>query len=266
MQQSPSPNQAKLDRIAVMSGSFAHDLKGTARPGNPQAAVDVLDLAAMIAGRYGLHRLEFQHTDFPATDAGYLQELRRRVRAANAHVNQINLEFANLNVSSPDPVILLETIDLTKRWIDYAAAINCPRVMLNQGDLAPATRQSTIESLKTINAYGKRKKVFVTMENRGGPWETVVEVIKASGIWANPDCGNFPDKAAQAAALPVMYRMTSGSSHIKHVPGKFDIADTIRIANETGYQGVFTIEASSRINPDPYVAVQTVLDLLLASL
>jgi sugar phosphate isomerase/epimerase len=266
MPQTPNPNQAKLDRIAVMSGGFGPLLKGTARPGNPSATVDILDLAAMVAERYGIRRIEFQHTDFPSTEDAYLLELRSRVQKANSQVNQINLEFANLNVSTPDPVIRLETIDLTKKWIDYAAAIGCPRVMLNQGEIKPEVRQSAIDTLKTINAYGKAKKVFVTMENRGGPWEPVVDIIKASGIWANPDCGNFPDKAAQAAGLAVMYKMTSGSSHVKHNPAKFDIADAVRIAKEAGYTGIFTIEASSRGATDPYAPVQTMRDILLANL
>ena len=35
------------------------------------------------------------------------------------------------------------------------------------GTLAPEVRQTAIETLKTINAYAKTKKIFVTMENRG---------------------------------------------------------------------------------------------------
>ena len=83
---------------------------------------------------------------------------------ADSQMNQINLDFANLNVSSPDSVIRMETIELTKRWIDHAAALECPRVMLNQGDLAPEVRTSAIATLKTINAYGKTKDVFVTLD------------------------------------------------------------------------------------------------------
>ena len=47
-----------------------------------------------------------------------------------------------INLASPDPVLRLETIDLTKRWIDHAVMLGCPRVMVNQGTLAPDVRQS----------------------------------------------------------------------------------------------------------------------------
>ena len=65
-------------------------------------------------------------------------------------------------------MLRLETIDLTKKWIDHAVMLGCPRVMVNQGTLAPEVRQAAIDTLKTINAYAKTKKVFITMENRGG--------------------------------------------------------------------------------------------------
>ena len=63
-----------------------------------------------------------------------------------------------------------------------------------------------------------------------------------------------------------MYRMTAGSSHVKHIPEKFDTAEAIRISKEAGYKGVFSIETSSRNSPDPYSPVQTILDILLANI
>jgi sugar phosphate isomerase/epimerase len=260
------PDQAKLDRIAVMSVCFAPLLKGTARAGNPKATLDLMDLAGMVADRYGIHRVEFQQADFPSAESAYFQEFRSRVRKTNSQVNQINLDFANLNVSSPDLAIRLETIELTKRWIDHAAALDCPRVMVSHGGLAPAVRPSAIETLKTMNAYGKAKNVAVTVDPGTAPWEAVVEVVKAAGIGVNPDCGNFPDKESRAAALPILYRMTAGSSRVQHVPNKFDTADAIKIAKEAGYKGVFSIETSSRNSPDPHAPVRAILDILLASM
>jgi len=260
------PEQAKLDRIAVMSLCFAPLLKGTARPGNPRATLDLMDLAGMVVERFGIHRVEFQHVDFPSTEPAYLREFRSRMDKANSQMNEINLDFANLNVSSPDSVIRLETIDLTKRWIDRAAALDCPRVMLNHGGLAPAVRPSAIETLKTIAAYGKTKNVSVTIDPGAAPLDVVVEVVEASGTWATPDCGAFPDKESRSAALPTLYKMTAGSSHVTHVPDRFDTADAIGISKKAGYNGVFSIQTSSRNTRDPYAPVQTVLDILLANI
>jgi hypothetical protein len=212
-------------------------------------------------------------------------------------MNQINVEFGALNISATDPVLRLETIDLTKKWVDHAEILGCPRVMVNQGTLAPDVRQSAIDALKTINAYAKTKKVFITMENRGGgggrggragapptatataappdgappapprpvspSWDVVVEVIKASGIWANPDVGNFPDEEARAAGLRAMYPLSSGSSHCHYNPERYNEANAIKISKEVGYKGLYSIEASANNGPDPYAAVQSILDELL---
>jgi len=285
-----SPDQVKLDRVSIMSLCFGRILKSTAYPDDANRTIDILDLADIIAQRWGVHHLEMQHTHFPSTETGYLEEFRNRLKKAKTQMNQINLEFGPLNISSPDPVLRVETIDLTKKWIDHAIVLGCPRVMINQGTLAPEVRQSAIDTLKTINAYGKAKKVFATMENRGdGPgregtataegasaplpsrprspsWEVVVEVIKASGIWANPDVGNFPDEESRTAGLRAMYPLSSGGSHCHYDPERYNEANAIKISKEVGYKGLYSVETAANNGPDPYAAVQSILDELLRDL
>ena len=286
-------DQAKLDRIAIMSLCFNPIIKSAAHPDDPKRTLEILDLPDMIVERYGVHRVEMQHSHFASTETAYLEEFRGRMKKAKSQMNQINVEFGTLNISATDPVLRLETIDLTKKWIDHAVMLGCPRIMVNQGTLAPEVRQTAIDTLKTINAYGKTKKVYITMENRGGggggrggragappaatpgnasaapprppspSWEVVVEVIKASGIWANPDVGNFPDEEARAAGLRAMYPLSSGSSHCHYNPERYNEANAIKISKEVGYKGLYSIEASANNGPDPYTAVQTILDELL---
>jgi hypothetical protein len=98
------------------------------------------------------------------------------------------------------------------------------------------------------------------------PWEVVVEVIKASGIWANPDVGNFPDEEARAAGLRAMYPLSSGSSHCHYNPERYNEANAIKISKELGYKGLYSIEAGGNNGPDPYAAVQSILDELLRDL
>jgi len=265
-------DKAIRKRIGIMSICFDPVLKTASHPGDANHTLDVMDFADMIAQHYGVHLVQFQQTDFISTDPAYLAQLLGRVKKAKSKVNQINVEFANLNVSARDPVIRLETIELTKAWIDRAVALECPRVMVAQGNLPLAQRQTAIDTLKVINAYAKTKNVFITMEPRwradaqNVPWDLFVDVLKASGTYCNPDCGNFPDRASRDAALPIMYRMTSGSSHAKSIPEKFDTASALKISKEAGYTGDYTIEARANNGPDPYAAVQSIMDILLANL
>jgi sugar phosphate isomerase/epimerase len=263
-------NQAKLDRLAVMTLSFNRVLKNPVHPDDPARTLDILDAPKMLADRFGIHHVEFQHSHFASTEPAYLKEVRDRLKVEKSQMNQICLEFGPLNISAPDRVVRLETIDLTKQWIDHAVAVGCPRVMLNQGTLAPEVREPAIATLKEIAAYGTKRKVFVTMENRGyGPtdtnpsWEVVVEVIRAAGIHANPDTGNFHDEASRAAGLREMYPLSCGSSHAHYDPERYSEANAIGIAKQVGYKGLYSIEATSANGPDPYVAVQTIIDELI---
>jgi sugar phosphate isomerase/epimerase len=266
----PERDRTKLDRIGIMTLSFNSVLKSASHPDDPKRTLDILDAPQMIADRYGLHHVEFQHTHFASTEPSYLKEVRDRLRKAKSNMNQICLEFGPLNISTPDPVLRIETIDLTKQWIDHAAEVGCPRVMLNHGTLAPEVRQNAIAALKTIGDYGNKKKVCVTLESRGraisptnASWEVIVEVIKAAGIHANPDTGNFPDEEARHAGLRAMYPLSCGSSHAHYDPQRYSEADAIAISKELGYKGLYSIEATPVNGPDPYVAVQTIIDELL---
>ena len=94
-------------------------------------------------------------------------------------------------------------------------------------------------------------------------WEVVVQIVKAAGIHANPDIGNFPDDAARAAGLRAMYPLSSGSSHAHYAPERYSEADAIKISKEVGYKGLYSIEAVKANGPDPYAAVQSIVDELL---
>ena len=271
-----SPNRDKLDRIAVMSYSFDSVIRWGAHADDPGRTIDILDFPAIIAHRYGVHHVEIQHTHFRSTEPNYLEEFANRLKEAHSQMTQLVLELGELNVSSPDPVLRVETIDLTKRWIDHAVTVGCPRVMVNQGTLNPDVRQTAIDTLKKINAYGKTRKVWVTIENRDDPpgeggraaagkapadWRDEYEVIKAAGIWANPDPGGFPDEPARSAGLRALYPLSSGSSHLQYNPKRWNESKVLQISRQAGYQGLFSIEAVPEVNgSDPYKAVQSILD------
>jgi len=228
-----------------------------------------------------------------------------RLTKAQSRVTQLVLELGEHNISTTDPAVRSETIELTNQWIDRAVFLSAARVMINQGTLAPDVRTTAAETLKMIKAYADTKKVMVTVENRDDPpgyvsstvrngggrdgapnsaagrapnsaaaapparppehtWEDEVRLIRAAGVWANPDVASFPDNAAREAGLRVMYAMAT-SSHFKYMPNLFDSARAIQISKEVGYKGLYSIEAEP-LTPQPHPFVQTILDVLLRNL
>jgi hypothetical protein len=289
-------NRAKMDRVAVMSYSFNLIVKSAARPDDPLRTLDILDFPEEMAQRYGIYNLEIQHAHFHSTEPEYLEEFKNRLKKAQSRVSQLVLELGAHNISAADPAIRMETIELTKQWIDRAVVLGSPRVMVNQGTLAPDVRQTAVETLRTIKAYADTKKVMVSVENRDDPpragggrngagaggtpnsgggaatprpprahtWENEVDLIKAAAVWANPDVSSFPDNEAREAGLRVMYAMAT-SSHFKYMPDLFDSARAIQISKEVGYKGLYSIEAEP-LTSEPYPFVQTILDVLLRNL
>lgn len=257
----------KLARIAILSLNFDSIVKSPRHPDDPKRTLDFMDFPDRMAERYGVHWVEPYHTHFSSTDSAYFKEFLDRVKKAKSGINQISVGGLNVNVSASDPLQRQEAIDLTKQWIDHCVELQCPRIQVNQGTLAPEVREEATKALKAMTDYGKSRKpvVHVAMETRGGdvPWQVLVDVIKAAGAWTNPDCGNFPNEEARHAGLRVMYPMSSGSSHVHYAPERWSLPDAIAISKEVGYTGIYAIEAAARNGQDPYVVTQTVLDALV---
>ena len=167
--------QSTLDRIAIMTLNFQSILKVPDVEENPNRTLELFDIAEMIADKYGVHKVEFQHYHIPSTETSYLKELRSRIEKSKSRMTQINLEFSGLNMSAPRVRDRLMAIDLTKMWIDHAAMLGAQRVMINQGaqggtaNVMP-THENKVYGIPTLKAmvdYGKSKGIIVSVETRG---------------------------------------------------------------------------------------------------
>jgi len=172
---------AKVARIAIMSLSFQPILKNAnmenATPDASQnvpanqpelpRTLDLMDLGQLYADRWGVHNVEMQHTHFPSTEDAWLRDFKARLAKTKSQVSNINLEFGDMNISQTNPILRLQAIDLTKRWIDIAALLGSPRLMVNQGPLVPETKTIAIAALKAMGDYGRTKGIKVGIENRG---------------------------------------------------------------------------------------------------
>jgi hypothetical protein len=98
-------------------------------------------------------------------------------------------------------------------------------------------------------AYGKTKNVGVTMENRGRATpEQLANVIKMAGMYANPDLGNFPDEETRTRGMRLLIPLAHNQCHVKMNP-RFDFARSIRLAEEIGFKGIYSIEGGGRNLP-----------------
>jgi hypothetical protein len=167
---SQTPDKIKpstLDRIAIMTLNFQSILKVPDVQDNPNRTLELFDIGEMLADRYKVHKVEFQHYHLASLEPSYLKELRARLERTKSRATQINLEFGQLNISAPQQRDRLMAIDLTKAWVDHAVLMGAQRVMINQGQPTHENKAYSIPTLKTMVDYGKSKKIIVSVETRG---------------------------------------------------------------------------------------------------
>jgi hypothetical protein len=288
---------AKLARISIMTYNFTSRLKLEGQAPNPDRILEIFDIPQMYADVYGVHNVELQHSHFASTETSYLKEFRARIEKVKSRMTQINVEFGGMTASAGDPVQRYQAIDLTMRWVDHAVILNCPRVMINQGNLTPATKANATAALKLMSEYARAKGVKISVETRdvgpaggaggrgrgeipppaiapvsssgmplsapGGPpaWELVKEVVEASGTYSNVDIGNIraPDQASLHMVIKGLLPTNSGNMHMKLSPN-WDLATAVRFTNgELGYKGLYSIE----VNPP---LIRGVYDTILANI
>jgi hypothetical protein len=168
--------QSTLDRIAIMTLNFQAMLKVPDTAPGPNRTLELFDVGEMIADKYGVHKVEFQHYHLASTEPSYLKELRGKLEKSKSRATQINLEFSGLNMSAPRQRDRILAVDLTRAWIDHAVILGAGKVMVNQGaqggaDSVMPTHENKVYSIPTLKAmsdYGKSKGIIVSVETRGG--------------------------------------------------------------------------------------------------
>ena len=263
------PKPSTLDRIAIMTLNFQRMLKLPDLPEGPERTLELFDIPEMLADRYGVHKVEFQHYYIPSTEPSYLKELRVQIEKRKSRMTQINLEFGALNMSAPELRNRLMAIDLTKMWVDHAVMLGAQRVMINQGQPTHENKAYGIPTLKAMADYGRSKGIIVSVETRGGGggrqgttppgppappaltgparWMLLAEIITGAGAYSNVDVGGAGAANQQElhSCLRTMFPMTAGSMHTR-VNAAWDLATAIRfLEGELGYKGLYTIEASN---------------------
>jgi sugar phosphate isomerase/epimerase len=251
---------ASRDRIAVASYSFRAfiDTPRT-RSHNPQSAlIDLTDFPAMIAKRFDIHNVELLGQHFRSTEPAYLVELRSAVKSAGSHVVNIPTNIG-ASVYDPDSAKRAAAIQAAKKWIDIAAAIDCPsvRVHVQRAGNAALDVSLAADTLGKVAEYGASKSVVVNLENDDLVSEDafflvkVIDQVNSPWLRALPDFCNSMlggNEQFNYDAVTAMFRRAYNIAHLKDSEvesGKVfrvDIGRTLGIAKASGYKGYFSVE------------------------
>jgi sugar phosphate isomerase/epimerase len=255
---------SRLRRVCVSSWSF-HTLFE-----KKPATMDVRDFPDMVADRYHVHNVEIVLPHFLTAEPALLQEFKARLDKAHSRLVNMPLDFGQLwdkpAISSTDAAERDAAINLYLKGIDVAAQLGSPSVRCDPGKVNLQDPSITIDSYKRIASHARSKNIRVVVENHGdisrNP-EVLVQILKAAGVGALPDFGNFPDQETRERGLKAMFPIAGDVAHAKLREG-LDFPRCMQIAKDAGFAGVFSIEAGGR--GDPYEEVQGIVDALVNNL
>jgi sugar phosphate isomerase/epimerase len=265
------------DRLAVASYSFRNTIdtprNRTRRPDG--SLISLRDFPARIVQRFGIHNVELLGQHFPSTDSAYLDDLRGATEAAGSRIVNIPTSVG-ASVYDPDPAARATAIADAKKWIDVAAAINCPsvRVHIQKAGTAPPDVDLSAKSLRLISEYGSAKNVIVNLENDdlfsedAVFIEKVIDRVASPWLRALPDFGNSMlkgDEQFNYTAVTQLFRRAYNISHAKDSEVsngrvvRVDLARTFAIAEKSGYKGWFSIEWEGA-GDDPWIETGKLID------
>lgn len=232
--------------------------------------MDVRDFPEMVADMYHVHNVEIILPHFLDASPALVRDFKARLERVRSRLVNMPLDFGVLwnkpAISSTDPKERDEALGMYRKGIDVAHELGSPSVRCDPGVVNLDDPSLTIDAYKQLAAHAGGKGIKVVVENHGPiakhP-DVLVSILKAAGVGALPDFGNFPDEETREKGLRALFPLADGIAHAKLREGQ-DFGRCVRIANESGFTGVFSIEASGKT--DPYVEVQGIVDALVENL
>lgn len=195
---------------------------------------------------FGITAVEIIQRDITKVDADGIDRLREGLSAAGVTLVSLPIDLGH--ISRPDAAKRAHDLRLIELWLDVAADLGCPiaRVNSRDGDLDLA-----IESYRRLVDYGQTRGVTVVMENHGGlsaNRETARAILAAvPGLGTAPDFGNFREDerydvlAEWAPRAKIVHAKTFDFDDDGRMTA-FDFARCVRIVDDAGYDGYYSIE------------------------
>ena len=296
---------AKLSRIAVMMFGLNNIVRNNMPP-SPTRTLDIMDIGQLCADRFHVHNVELQSNYFPSTEMSWLKDFKSRVDKTKTRIVQINLEFGTgIQLDADSPSGRLQMIDLHRAWLDKAAFLGCPRVLVNQGRPSQEKKELIISNYAAIVKIAKTKGIKVASENRGGPaggrgrganGPGGTGVFAQSGRAAEAATSSAPPVVPQASDAPgdslLVEILKAGGAYgccdflnfsnqseqlegirtvlpitsgLVHAGMRFDLPKAMTVVRELGYKGIYSIKALG-LPGDPLDNTQKILDGVLENM
>ena len=201
--------------------------------------------------RFGVRQLEFWSNHFESTEKTYLESLRKKIRDSRSVLANVQVDSA-YNLASVNEQDRQKSLSHVKEWIDAVSFLGSACIRINPGN-ANGSVEKSIESMREVNSYAKKKKLVLLTENHFGiemnP-DVHLRINKEAGpenIYTDPDFGNYSNAARYSALekiMPYAYLISAKAAdfndNMDHVSYDFDRC--VRMAEQHGFKGIYAVE------------------------
>ncbi len=238
--------------------------------------MDLKEFPAMVARRFGVHKINPLTSHFRSLDPAYVDAFRQAVEKAGSSV--VDLGLGGGNFYDADETKRRDAVARGRQGIDIAVAVGSPSVRQHVSGPRNATPDVTraAESLGELAAYGAKRGVVVNLENDDPVAEdpfflvNVIEKVSSPFLRGLPDFGNslnHYDAARNEQAVAAMFRHVYNMCHVKDsvqsasgARVEVDLPAMFRIAKASMYKGYFSMEFDTA-GGEPFRGTERLLEL-----
>ena len=157
-------------------------------------------------------------------------------------------------------------LEITRRWIDYAAVIGAPAIRIfaghvPEGESEDSARERCVSAINEMVAYASTKGVILGLENHGGITATpqqmlaiIEQVDESPWFGVTFDSGNFrTDDPYRDMEMIAPYAVTA-QVKVAIAPNNgpkepADLARVVKILKDANYRGYLVLEYEEPENP-----------------
>jgi sugar phosphate isomerase/epimerase len=236
------------ERISLATLTFRARFPQTRIPNHPPVeTLELLDFPEFIADTFHIHNVEAWSMHFESTEQSYLEEIRKRLEAANSRLINIQVQDGH-QLAGDDEDARQASLARCKGWFDAAATVGAMSARI---DLGQGTVEQAIRSFRELNDYAKEKGVMMLIENHGGLTDDLDNIIAIHNALDSEnfdvviDFGNFVGDTYEGIEKLIPYTTHTVAAKTQvfdedwnHTP--FDFGRCVRMCEEHGFRGIYS--------------------------
>jgi sugar phosphate isomerase/epimerase len=227
---------------------------------NPDASGDLLSLEKVpqyFQDRFGIYQPEFWSEHFESREPSYLKGLKEALDKAHCTLINIQADTPGKDMSDPENSSL--AVEEIKEWIDVGALLGAKMV---RGSFMGVSLEEGIKSAKKLTKYAAGLGITFLSENHFDLMSEpekhvrVAKEVKHKNFGLLADFGNYPETTDKYEALKMIApytRLVSAKTHgfdLNYEHTDFDFDRCVRIMEEAGYSGIYSLEQWENGLPD----------------